>query len=158
VTNNVNIPEIVDNASRQRLIRSDHLQFVLEQRDEEVVLRRFSDPFTPLLPGMTTVLLWVVPKPHSDKLHLVVDQSAGDFSPNSLIPPEDARVHLDTLLVLGKALIHVRQMQPDTWLILFKTDVSQAYWRLPVHPLWQLHQIITIEGMHHVDNNNDFRN
>jgi len=42
--------------------------------------------------------------------------------------------------------------------VLFKSDVSQAYRRLPMHPLWQLHQIVTIDGKHHVDNNNNFGN
>jgi hypothetical protein len=36
--------------------------------------------------------------------------------------------------------------------------VSQAYRRLPVHPLWQLRQIVSIHGSYHVDNNNNFGN
>jgi hypothetical protein len=107
---------------------------------------------------MTTIPLWVVPKPHTDKLRLVVDQSAGDFSPNSFIASEDARVHLDSLHALGAALIRVREQYRDIPLVLFKTDVSQAYRRLPMHPLWQLHQVVTIDGKHHVDNSNDFGN
>lgn len=43
-------------------------------------------------------------------------------------------------------------------IILFKTDVSQAYWCLPVHLLWQLHQVVSIQGSFHVDNNNNFGN
>jgi hypothetical protein len=99
-----------------------------------------------------------VPKPHSDKLRLVVDHSAGDFSPNSFIPPDEASVHLDTLHILGKALIRVRERYGDVPLVLFKTDVSQAYRRLPMCPLWQLRQVVTIQGLHHVDNNNNFGN
>jgi hypothetical protein len=60
---------------------------------------------------MTTILVWVVPKPHSDKLCLVVDHSAGDFSPNLYILSDEAGVHLDTLHVLGKALLMVKQEQ-----------------------------------------------
>ena len=109
---------------------------------------------------MTTIPLWVVPKPHSDKLRLVVDHSAGDYSPNSYIPPEEASVYLDTLHILGKALLDVRRCFGDAPIILFKTDVSQAYRRLPVHPLWQLHvhQVVSIQGSFHVDNNNNFSN
>lgn len=70
------------------------------------MLQCFSEPFDSLLLGMTTIPLWVVPKPHSEKLHLVVDQTAGDFSPNSFISLEDACVHLDLLHVLGSALIN----------------------------------------------------
>lgn len=107
---------------------------------------------------MTTIPLWVVSKPHSDKLWLIVDQSAGDFSPNLFISLEDAHVHLDSLHAIGSALIQVCEQHGNIPLVLFKTDVSQAYHHLPVHPLWQLHQVITIDGKHHVDNNNNFSN
>ena len=107
---------------------------------------------------MTTIPLWVVPKPHSLKRRLIVDHSAGEFCPNSFIQPDDARVHLDSLYSLGKALLEVKRLHGDTPLVLFKSDVSQAYRRLPMHPLWQLHQIVTIDGKHHVDNNNNFGN
>ena len=129
-----------------------------DQRDEEIRLGRFSDAFSVLSPGMTTIPLWVVPKPHSDKFRLVVDHSAGDYSPNSFISPDDASVHLDTLRVLGQALVKVRKRAGNVQLVLFKTDVSQAYRRLPVHPLWQLRQVVTIQDSYHVDNNNNFGN
>jgi hypothetical protein len=157
-TEHVHPPSIVDNASLQKIKNPEHLSFIHEQRDEEIALGRFSEAFTPLLPGMTTVPLWVVPKPHSDKLRMVVDQSAGNFSPNSYISSDDARVHLDTLHVLCATLLNVRARYGDIPLVLFKTDVSQAYRRLPMHFLWQLHQVVTIDGKHHVDNNNDFGN
>jgi len=127
-----------------------------DQRDEEIKLGRYSVAFDMLLPGMTSILLWVVPKPHLDKFRLVVDHSAGDFSPNSYIPSDEASIHLDMLHALGKALIRVKQRHGDARLVLFKMDVSQAYCCLPMHPLWQLHQIVTIDGFHHIDNNNNF--
>ena len=100
----------------------------------------------------------MVPKHHSDKLRLVVDHSAGDYAPNSFIPPEEASVHLDTLHVLGNTLLGVKKRFGDVPIVLFKTDVSQAYRRLLVHPLWQLRQIVSIQGSYHVDNNNNFGN
>jgi hypothetical protein len=90
VTVNSAAPVIVDNAASQKIKNSQHLKFFQEQQDEEMVLHHFSQPFDTLIPGMTTVPLWVVPKPHSNKPCLVVDQSAGDFSPNSFISQEDA--------------------------------------------------------------------
>jgi len=36
--------------------------------------------------------------------------------------------------------------------------VSQAYWQIPLHFLWQLFQVVTIDGMRHVDRNNNFGN
>ena len=75
--------------------------------DIEVALVRFSPAFGPdLLPGMTSIPIGVVPKPHSDKLCLVVDQSSGDFSPNSLILQEHVAVPLDNLHNLGASLIN----------------------------------------------------
>jgi hypothetical protein len=158
VTDNSNAPPIVDNARLQRVRNPEHLRFMEEQRDEEIKLGRFSVAFDTLLEEMTTIPLWVVPKPHSDKLRLVVDHSAGDFAPNSFISPDDASVHLDTLHALGEALIRARVRYGDVKLVLFKTDVSQAYRRLPVHPLWQLRQVVMIQNSYHVDNNNNFGN
>ena len=79
-------------------------------------------------------------------------------TPNSFISPDDASVHLDTLHVLGKALIKVKEWYGDTQLVLFKTDVLQAYRCLPVHPLWQLWQVVMICDIYHVDNDNNFGN
>ena len=107
---------------------------------------------------MTSIPLWVVLKPYSDKWHLVVDHSTGNYSPNLFISPDDAGVHLDTLHVLGKALLKVRAHHGDVCLIPFKTDVSQAYQCLHVHPLWQMHQIVKILDSYHIDNNNNFGN
>ena len=109
VTHGVDIPAIVDNAILQRIQSQEHQQFLIEQRDEEVRLGQFSSSFATLSPGMTTVPLWVVPKPHSDKFCMVVDHSAGDFSPNSFISPDDAGIHLDTLRALGGTPIKVKE-------------------------------------------------
>jgi len=151
-------PLVVNNSVLQKVKDPGHVQFMHEQRDEEIRLKCFSIAFESLLPGMTTIPLWVVPKPHSEKLCLVVDHSAGESSPNSFIQPDDTRVHLDSLHALGKILLDVKKRYGDVPLVLFKSDVSQAYRRLPMHPLWQLHQIVTIDGKHHVDNNNNFGN
>jgi hypothetical protein len=66
---------------------------------------------------------------------------------------------LDNLHNLGASLIVARLVHgKDTPLIVFKSDVSQAYRCLPLHFLWQMFQIITIDGMRHVDHNNNFGN
>jgi hypothetical protein len=133
--------------------------FVKQQRDVEISEGRFSRLFgKDLLMGMHSVPLGVVPKPHSDKLCLVVDQSAGEFSNNSLIKHEDAYVVLDSLQHLGAALLRIRAVHGNTRLIVFKSDVSAAHRRLPMHRLWQILQIVTIEGERHVDCCNNFGN
>src|SRR5882724_2050392 len=43
----------------------------------------------------------------------------------------------------------MRNGAPPHWL--FKSDVLAAYWRLLMHPLWQLKQVVTIDGERHVD-------
>ena len=108
---------------------------------------------------MTSIPIGVVPKPHSINLRLIVDQSSGDFSPNSFISRDKVAVPLDNLHDLGACLLGVRLTQGmDIPLVVFKSDVSQAYRRIPLHFLWQLFQIITIDGMRHVDHNNNFGN
>ena len=151
-------PPIVDNSDRE--IRDPtHRVFIQNQRDEELALGRFSPGFDSLQPGMTCVPLWVVPKPHSNKLRLIVDHSAGLHSPNSYIPVHEGHVHLNTLHQLGSALIQARRQYGEkVKLVLFKSDVSQAYRRLPMHYLWQLHQVVRIDGRYHVDRNNNFGN
>lgn len=137
-----------------------HVLFVHKQRDYEIAQGRFSPSFGPdLLPGMTAIPIGVVPKPHSIKLWLVVDQSSGNHSPNSFIPRESVTVPLDNLHDLGAILRNVRAEHGDNVkLVVFKSDVSQAYRRRPLHFLWQLFQIITIDGEWHVDRNNNFGN
>ncbi|SJK99654.1 uncharacterized protein ARMOST_02962 [Armillaria ostoyae] len=104
-TSNPDYPTTNDN-SFHPLRDQAHTDFIRSQRDAEIDLRRFSQSFGPdLLPGMHSVPVGVVPKPHSAKLRLIVDHSAGDFSPNSMIPKHEGHVHLDTLRDLRRALI-----------------------------------------------------
>lgn len=135
-----------------------HAAFVREQRDEEIRTRRFSPVFGPdLLPGMTSIPIWVVPKPHSEKLCMVIDGSDGLYAPNALIPRDRVGVPLDNMYHLGASLIRARAAHgPNTRLVLFKSDVSTAYRLLPMSPLWQVYQIVTIEGGRHVDRCNNF--
>ncbi|KAH9950547.1 hypothetical protein B0H21DRAFT_674457, partial [Amylocystis lapponica] len=81
-------------------------QFLRDQRDEEVSLGRFSPSFgTKLLPGMYSMPIHAVPKPRSDKLRLVTNHSAGEYSLNSMISHEAiAGVVLDSIPALGQML------------------------------------------------------
>ena len=58
---------------------------------------------------------------------------------------------MDTISDLIGALLRYCKGHPNKTLILFKSDVSAAYWRLPLHPLWQIKQIITVDDICHVD-------
>ena len=87
-----------------------------------------------------------VPKPHSTDLRLVTNHSAGNYSLNSMIKREDICGYpLDNMTQLGEMLLKKKEEFPDEELILFKSDISDAYRHLPMHPLWQVKQINTIE-------------
>jgi hypothetical protein len=127
--------------------------FLRAQRDAEIEVGRYSEGFgTELLPGMYSTPVHAVPKPRSDKLRLVNDHSAGNFSLNSMISREDiAGAKMDTISNLTEALLRYRRVHPGKRLVMFKSDVSAAYRRLPLHPLWQIKQIVTVDGIRHVD-------
>ena len=124
--------------------------FLRDQRDIEIEAGRYSESFgTELLPGMYSTPIHAVPKPRSAKLRLVNDHSAG---PNSMIAREDViGAKMDSISDLVGALLRYRKLHPYKKLVLFKSDVSAAYRRLPLHPLWQVKQIITIDDCRHVD-------
>ena len=82
---------------------------------------------------MYSMPVHAVPKPHSTDFRMVTDQSAGQFSLNSMIKQEG-----------------------DVALTLFKSDVAEAYRLMPVHPFWQIKQINTIDSLHFVNRNNAF--
>jgi hypothetical protein len=132
--------------------------FLRDQRDVEIAAGRYSEGFgTELLPGMYSTPIHAVPKPRSDKLRLVNDHSAGSYSLNSMILREDVMgAKMDSISNLVGALVRYRRAHPTTALVMFKSDVSAAYRQLPLHPLWQIKQIVTVDGVRHVDRNTSF--
>jgi hypothetical protein len=105
---------------------------------------------------MYAMPLGVVPKPRSEKLRLINDLSAGEFSCNSMIPTAERSVRLDGMRVFGGALRRVREQRGNVPLVLIKSDVSRAYRLLPMHPHWQAKQVVTIDGCRHIDRCNSF--
>ncbi|KAF8587667.1 hypothetical protein K439DRAFT_1614201 [Ramaria rubella] len=100
---------------------------------------------------MYSLLIHAVPKPHSDKLHLINDHSASPFALNSWISKSDARIRLDNLQDFEAILRNVlhEHGHPPAWL--WKSEVSAAYLQMPANPYWQVKQIVTIDGQRHVD-------
>jgi len=108
---------------------------------------------------MTCQPVFAVPKPGSQKLRLINDHSAGNKSLNSLIPSEGGFIKLDTLRDLGANIrAQIASRGGKTPCYLFKSDVSQAYRRLPMHVRWQVRQGTEIDGVYHVDRNAVFGN
>lgn len=131
----------------ERTATGKELGFLIAKCREEELLGRFSHPFAnanePLLPGMCEIPVHAVPKPDSEDMRMVVDQSAGDESPNSFIPRSSVYWRCDNVQDLGRNILALkRHDRKPHWL--FKSDVSGAYRRLPMHPLWQIRQVVTI--------------
>ena len=150
-------PSTWDNSLRA-LKSEDELSFVEEQVAKEVEKGRFSPPFGPdLLPGMYSMPVHVVPKPGIKKFRLVTDHSAGEFALNNMISRADvAGVTLDNVYDLGQALRSFWVANPSQRLVIWKGDVSEAYRLMPMHPLWQIKQVVTVNGQRYVDRCNVF--
>ncbi|KIK32615.1 hypothetical protein CY34DRAFT_101077 [Suillus luteus UH-Slu-Lm8-n1] len=136
---------------------SEEHQFLRDQIAKEVRVGCYSFDFGPdLLPGMYTMPIHAVPK-EGGKHRLVTNHSTGSFSLNSMIAKADiAGVTLDNVQHLGNALRQYRQHEGDSPLVIWKADVSEAYRHMPMHPLWQIKQIVSFEGRQHVDRANIF--
>jgi hypothetical protein len=150
-------PCVWDNSDRP-LKSEREREFVKSQFKVEIGKERFSPGFgKDLLPGMVSVPVHVVPKPDSNDFRLIVDHLHGEFSPNSRIQKaEIAGVKLDGIRSLGASLRSHRKARPNSELVIWKSDISEAYRLCPMHPLWQLNQIVAIEGEKHVDRCNNF--
>jgi len=134
-------------------------EFMLSQRRKEIEAGRFSEPFSDLLLGMNVVPVHAIPKP-VDKLRLVVDHSAGIYSINSMIDRQAiAGVKLDGIKTLGDSLRAFRathSVDESHPLMLWKSDVAAAYRQMPMHPLWQIKQAVSIDGQFSIDRCNNF--
>ena len=105
--------------------------------------------------------IFAIPKKggtNEKKFRLVNDHSAGSPSINSLIPLEGGSVHLDNLIDLACCLRVAISHAGCIPAYLFKSDASQAYRRIPMHPLWQARQPVRFDGLLHVDRNAVFGN
>ena len=127
--------------------------FIRDQCLKERHKGYYSESFgTELLPGMYSMPIHAVPKPHSDNLRLVTDHSAGPFSLNNMIDHSCVTgFPLDNMHHLGEMLLDTRRSIGNVPLTLWKSDIADAYRLLPVHPLWQAKQIVTVDGERYVD-------
>ncbi|KAF9022426.1 hypothetical protein BDZ89DRAFT_956632 [Hymenopellis radicata] len=134
-------PETWDNAWAN-IPSEKERDFVLSQCNEEAQKGQHSPSFGPdLLPGMYTTPNIAVPKPHSDDLRLVANQSAGQFCQNNMVHKAETKgARLDSLLVFIPLLLFFTQLHPGKRFLLWKSDVAGAFRNIPIHPLWQIKQ------------------
>jgi hypothetical protein len=145
--------------SRQPRHSQDKAAFIRQQCDEEVKLGRWSKAFTKLLPGMFSSPIGAIPKKTPGEFRLIVDHSRGHPPLNSFIPKSQHKVNLDNLHDLGTSLVAVRKKHgAKRKLVVFKSDVKSAYRQMPLHRLWQIKQVVTVDGKHHIDRCNTFGN
>jgi len=79
-----------------------------------------------------------------DKARVITDHSASGL--NDGIPRTEARVKYDDMRSFGQVLHNARRQFPDRHLVLWKSDVASAFLNLPAHPLWQLRQVVQVDG------------
>ena len=137
----------------------DKDNFLHDQHDHEILKRHFSEAFgEKLLPGMYCMPVFAIEKkPHSTDLQMVTHQSAGNHSLNSMIPWDDIIGYpFDNLQHLAEFFLSMHHQNPDSPCVLSKSDITEAYWLLPVHPCWQMKQVNHIDDLLHVNRNSAF--
>jgi hypothetical protein len=113
-------------------------------RDREIAAGRWSESLddTKLLPGMKISPMFVIWQ--SEKPRVVTDHSRSGI--NDGIPLSEGKVKYDDMRTFGQTLHNARKSNPGRRLVTFKSDVASAFLNLPAHPIFQLRQVVRIEG------------
>ena len=123
---------------------SEDAEAIRAFRDREIAAGRWSGALddTELLPGMKISPMFVVWQ--NEKPRIVTDHSHSGINDN--IPRVDAKVKYDDMKTFGQTLHNARTANPGKRLVTFKSDVASAFLNLPAHPIFQLRQVVKIEG------------
>ncbi|KAJ7191129.1 hypothetical protein GGX14DRAFT_381437 [Mycena pura] len=124
------------------------LEAIRAYRDKEVGAAHWSGPLpqNELLSGMKTSPMFVVWQ--KEKPRVITDHKSSGL--NDGIPRAEAHVRYDDMHDFGQALHEARVAHPNRKIMLFKSDVQGAFLNLPAHPLWQLHQVVEVDGVLHI--------
>ena len=114
-------------------------------RDDEIQAGRWSEPLPlkELLPGMKVSPIFVVWQ--RGKPRVVNDHSASGL--NDCIPRFEAKVRYDDMRTFGQVIFNAKKAHPNEDLVTWKYDVSSAFLNLPAHPIYQLRQVVDVEGI-----------
>ena len=83
-----------------------------------------------------------------NKPWVVSDHSASGL--NDGIPRAEGWVKYNDMHPFGQTLYEWLQHYPDCCTVIFKSDVTSAFLNLPGHLLWQMWQIVVVDGILHV--------
>lgn len=125
----------------------EDLKAIRAFRDKELGAHRWSTPIPELLPGMQVSPLFVNRRDPL-KPRVITDHSASGL--NDGIAKSEAKVRYDDMHDFGQTLHDIHRRFPDRKFILYKSDVASAFLNLPAHPLWQLRQIVVVDGDMHI--------
>lgn len=98
--------------------------------------------------------LLVVPKPNSDKFRVCSNKSFGSPSPNSLIDKSKINIALDSIQSWIPFLIEAKKKYGSV--NLFKCDIDAAYRMVPIHPQYQMRQVVKVRDNMFVNRCCDF--
>jgi hypothetical protein len=139
----------------------EHLNFITAQVETEVHLGHYLKGFgLDLLPRMYSSPIHAVDKPGTDTFQLINDQSAGEYSLNSMIGSEDVvGTCIDTIKSLGASLRAFRKAnRNDIELVMWKSDIEVTYQNLWLSKEWQAKQTVMVGDRHYIDHCNCFGN
>ena len=136
----IELEEVIDNYSTDE----GDLDAIRAFRDKERSAGCWSDDLSrsELLPGMKISPMFVVWQ--NGKARVVTDHSGSGI--NDGIPKSEAKVRYDDMHPFGQALRDAQKDNPGRRIVTFKSDVASAFLNLPAHPLWQLRQVVVVEG------------
>ena len=134
-----------DDAAQNYPLKDVDLDAIRAFRDDEIQAQRWSMPLpiNTLLPGMKVSPIFVVWQ--RGKARVVNDHTASGL--NDHIPRSEAKVLYDDMRTFGQAIYNAKRAYPDVDLICWKSDVSSAFLNLPAHPIYQLRQVVDVEGV-----------
>ena len=136
--------EVIGNTTDEEL----DLQAIRAYRDREVAGERWSLglPSSTLLPGMKMSPMFIAWQ--KNKPHVITDHSASGL--NDGIPIAEGRVKYDDMHPFGQTLYEWLHRNPDRRTVVFKSDVASAFLNLSGHPLWQMRQIVVVDGVWYI--------
>lgn len=118
------------------------LNSIREFKIREQLAGRWSEEVSDALPGTKILPPFVAWR--DNKPRVIKDHSGSGL--NDGIRREDAKVLYDDMRSFGQSMLHAVKMHHSRKLTTFKSDVAKAFLNLPAHPLWQIRQLVRVDG------------